>query len=155
MAIKTITLKGTGMRKELTVGSVITPGHLVERSSGNQGVVHPTSGGNAQKIFAVEDDIQGNGIDDDYASGEQGQFDWYRAGDEVYAWAQGLGTAIVIGSALMSAGDGTLILHVAPDLEVSGAAPDLALNQIVAYALEAVDLSASGSDDARIQIEIA
>ena len=155
MAIKTITLKGTGMRKELLAGGAITPGHLVERSStAGDVVVHSTAGGNAIAAFAVENDIAGDEITVAYANNETVQYDVFSPGDEVYALLQGAGTAVIIGSFLESAGDGTLRLHVAPDLEVSGAAPDLQVKPIVAIALEALDISASGTADGRIQVEI-
>lgn len=157
MAKNTITLKlrGQALRKEALAGGTITPGHLVQRTSSNTFVVHPNAASNAVPLFATEDDLQGKDIGDDYSSGEQVQANFFAQGEEVYAWLDGESVAVVIGDPLESAGDGTLVKHTPPDLEVSGAAPDLQLNQIVGYALEAVDLSDSGTADGRIEIEIA
>lgn len=157
MANNTITLKVRSqvLRKEYQAGGTITPGMLVVIDSDNLADPHGTAAGNHRRAFAVEDDLQGNDIDDDYTVDNMVQVNHFAPGEEVYAWLQGESTAVVIGSALQSAGDGTLVLHVAPDLEVSGAAPDLALNQIVGFALEAVDVSDSGTANGRIEIEVA
>ena len=157
MSKNTITLKvrSQDFRKEYQAGSTITPGMLVAIDSSNLADAHATAAGNHRRAFAVEDDLQGNDIGDDYTIDNMVQVNHFAPGEEVYAWVQGESSAVVIGDALESAGDGTLRLHVAPDLEVSGAAPDLALNQIVGFALEAVDVSDSGSANSRIEIEVA
>lgn len=157
MSKNTIALKfrSQELRKEYQAGGTITPGHLVQIGSDGKAVVHAVAGGNQRKAFAVEDELQGNDINDNYTVDNMAQVDHFSNGEEVYAWLQGESTAVVIGDALESAGDGTLRKHVQPDLEVSGAAPDLQLNQIVGFALEAVDVSASGTAKSRIEIEVA
>lgn len=157
MSKKTITLKirSQVLRKEYQAGSTIVPGMLVGIDSSNLADPHASAASNHRKCFAVEDDLQGNDIDDNYTSDNMVQVNHFAPGEEVYAWLQAESDAVVIGDALESAGDGRLRKHVTPDLEVSGGAPDLQLNQIVGYALEAVDVSDSGSSASRIEIEIA
>lgn len=143
----TITLKNSGVRKEKLAGGAITPGHLITVNSSDQAVVHPTAGGNARKAFAVENDLIGNGIGDAYASGDTVQFEVYQPGDEVYALVPAAAAAIVIGDALESNGDGTLVLE-----GTTTATGDTDI--VVGYALEAVDNSGGGAV-ARIKIEVA
>lgn len=143
----TIVLKGTGVRKERLAGGTITPGHLVAVNTSDAAVVHPTAGGNARKAFAVENDLIGNGIGDNYSSGDTVQFEVFKSGDEVYALVPAGAQAIVIGDALESNGDGTL--------QKEGSATATGDNDIVVgYALEAVDNSGGGAV-ARIKIEVA
>ena len=157
MAKNTITLKvrSQALRKEYQAGGTITPGMLVAIDSSNKAAAHATAAGNHRRGFAVEDDLQGNDINDNYTADNMVQVNHFAPGEEVYAWLQGESTAVVVGDALESAGDGTLQKHTPPDLEVSGAAPDLQLNQIVGYALEAVDVSAAGPANGRIEIVVA
>ena len=147
----TIILKGTGTRKERAGLGVITPGELVEINSDNQYIRHARAGGHARKIFAVEDDLQGNDINDDYITLNQVQANVMGSGDEVMAWLAILEN-VAIGAPLESAGNGQLRAYTA---EV--ASPPLVhdVNSIVAYALEAVDLSTSGTPKSRIEVEIA
>lgn len=150
MSANTIILKGDPIRKEKVAGAAITPGHLLQRTSADKVVVHATAGGNAAKLFAIENDLFGNGITDAYAANDTVQFVFARPGDEIQAILKD-GETAVIGSPLESAGDGTLQVHV-----VDSTGP-IETDVIVGYALEAVDLSdSSGADpSARINIEVA
>lgn len=148
----TIILKGDPIYKEKDAGGAITPGDLIQRSSDGDVDVHGTAGGNAAKLFAVENDIAGDGINDAYAAGEVCKFAAVYPGCEVYAWLAD-GENAAIGSYLESNGDGTL--------KVVDFVSDSAGNEtdrtasIVAVALEAVDLSASSNTaDGRIKVEI-
>lgn len=90
--------------EEYVAGGAITPGMLVAYNSDKKVVAHAT--GNAVPMFALEDELQGKGIDEAYAEGAPVQV-WvpYR-GDHVNALVTG--AEIVAGDSLQSAGDGTL-----------------------------------------------
>lgn len=152
MAYKTITLMGTPVRKEYTATAVaITPGFLLERTSSGTVQAHGNAGQNAVRMFALEDDIQGKEIGDNYVASTLIQCGVFNAGDEVYALLAD-GETAVIGSFLESNGDGYLKVHAA-----SSAGAIEYPEAIVAQALAALDMSgSSGADPAsqRIRIEI-
>lgn len=147
----TIKVIGEGIQKEASAGGTITPGHLIEFSGADDVIVHATAGGLATKAFAVEDDIQGNDIDDDYLSGVNVLYRVFHSGEEVRAWLAA-GENASKGSYLESNGDGLLRVHVP---EVGSGAAAVVVNQIVGIATVALDLSASGVAAARLIIEIA
>lgn len=111
MAVKTIVLRGAGIRKEdVTVGS-ITPGELVEIvATGAQR--HGTAAGRAAKNVAVENELFGKEITVDYTVGEQLLYEALPAGAEFYGLLVASGAAVVKGSFLESAGDGSFRLIV-------------------------------------------
>lgn len=138
MAFNTILLKGDPLRKEGKAGGAITPGHLiVENSSGNL-VVHPTAGGNAQALIAIEDALQGKEISGAYAANNRVQYVALRPGDEFYAILTTSQT-IAIGDFLESNGDGTFRKHTPPTEASNGvmSATELYYKAIVARAREA------------------
>lgn len=139
MAPQTVLLKGDPIRKEAVAAGAITPGHLIARDANGKVGVHAAAAGNTGRLFAVENDIIGKGINDAYAVDDQVQFGAFRPGDEVYALVPAAAAAIVIGNQLESTGDGTLKI--------------LAAGTPLATALEAVDNSA-GATPARIKVEI-
>ena len=150
MSNNTIILKGCGIRKERTANASITPGHLVEVMSTGKLRVHATAGGHAQKEFAVENDLIGDGISTAYAAAAQVQYEVMERGAEVYALIAN-GQTIAIGDPLESAGNGELrkYTHDSAGLDTT--------NNIVAYALAAVDMSDSSAADpnGRCAVEIA
>lgn len=150
MSRNTIIMKGRGIRKERMANAAITPGHLVEVMTTNKVRVHATAGGNAQKAFAVENDLIGAGITTDYAAGDQVQYEVMERGAEVNALLAN-GQNVAIGAALESAGNGELraYTHDSAGLDTT--------NNIIAYALEAVDMSDSSAADpaGRIFVEVA
>jgi hypothetical protein len=124
--------------EEFIANAAITPGHLVEVVLATGKVrVHTTAGGNVLPMFAVEDELQGKGIDEAYV-----------ADNPVSVWVTGRGCIvnalladgqnIAIGDWLESAGDGTLTKHVVDSAGVGTLAA-----QLVGQAIEAVDLSGS------------
>jgi hypothetical protein len=138
MALQTIKLKKySDVIEEYEANAVIIPGMLVELMSTGKVRAHATSTGNAVPMFALEDELQGKGIDDDYAAGDQVQC-WipYR-GDQVDALLRDEET-VVIGDLLESDGQGRLKKYSADIPDSSFYIYPL---QIVAVALEAVDLS--------------
>jgi pyruvoyl-dependent arginine decarboxylase (PvlArgDC) len=148
----TITLKGEGIQKEDVAHAIITPGDLVERVvvSTVTGVrKHSTAAANARKMFALEFIEIGRGIDDNYAAGERCLYSHFHSGEEVLARLAAGATAVTVGAALESAGDGTLRVAAA-----DAATDTTQRDSIVGYAKEAVDNSA-GVTPARIRVMVA
>lgn len=149
---ETIFLRGENpITNERTANAAITPGHLIELMSTDKVRVHATAGGNvAPVMFAVEDDLQGNGIDDAYAATDRVKYIVPRAGDEINAILAN-GQTAAIGSLLESAGDGTLRVYTADVADST--ATTIYPRAIVGVAQEALDLSgSSGADPASSRI---
>ena len=127
----TILLKGRGIRKEGVAGGTITPGHLLTINSSDALVVHATALGAAAALFAVENDIVGKTIDDNYVVNDYVQAEYLGSGCEVLGVVAAAAPAIVIGDLLESAGNGTLRKR------TTGIA--------VAQAIQAVDNSGGGA----------
>ena len=141
-ARNTITIKGEPIFGEALASGTIKPGHLIERTSAaaDTVIVHQTSGGRAMAMFAIEDDLQGNDIDDSYLTTVLTQFAIFRAGDEVLGWIAN-GEDIAKNDDLISAGTG----------ELKESTPDssgtILEDFVVARAREACDMSDSSSVD--------
>jgi len=138
MAYETIKLtKYSDVIREHTAHAAITPGMLLELDSDSEVRAHDTAQGSCVPImFALEDELQGRGIDTDYAAADQVQV-WipYR-GDIVNALLRDEET-IVIGDFLESDGEGLLKKYSAP----TSGDQDVYPNLIVGVAMNAVDLS--------------
>ena len=132
-----IALIQTGRLGEERAAGAITPGHLLILGSGDTVTVHTPEGGRAERMIALEDALQGNTITDAYASGDVVTLLHALPGDEAYVMIAA-GETITIGEQLISAGDGTLK---ALDNVSSG----ITVYQVIAVAIAAVDLSASGA----------
>lgn len=151
---KTIVLKGHFVRKEQVASAAITPGHLVQvHASGGAPRLRPhnDAGGNAQRAFALENDLVGGGINDAYVVGATVQYGVFAPGSEVYAWLAA-GENAALGAALESAGDGTLQVHTPVNTDATDV--NIPAAPIVAYAAEAVDNSGS-TQPVRIKVEVA
>lgn len=149
MAKNTIKLKKyADVNKEFAAGGTITPGMLISLGSANTVVAHAVAGGTvAPKMFALENELEGEGIDDNYASGDKVQCWITQPGEEVYAILAD-GENIVIGDKLESKGDGTLREWTPLNSEAAGHE-----NSLVAIALEAVDTTGSpAATTSRIKI---
>ena len=131
--------KWSDVIEEFVASAAITPGHLVEFVASSTGEIkaHATAGGNALPMFALEDELQGKGINDAYAHEDPVQCWIPGRGDVVNALLKD-GEHVEIGDWLESAGDGTLQKHV----EDSAGVGTLSL-QIVGASTEHVDLSGS------------
>ena len=153
MAYNTILLKGENANfEEIVANAAISPGMLVEEMNTGLLRAHATRNGNAAAMFAMENELAGEGITDDYAAGEEVKVWHPKKGDQVYALLAD-GENVVIGDFLGSNGDGYL-------KEIKGgdsAAEDLPAS-IVAKAKEAIDRSTSSGGDTnvtgRIVVEI-
>jgi hypothetical protein len=139
-------------REAKVAGANIRPGMLVERTAAGHTLhengarrPHSTAGGPAQLSFAVEYDITGRTIDDEYVNNDNMIEAACRHGDQVYALLA-IGQNVTVtggpGSYLSSAGNGALRVAL-------GESDD----HIVAQAKELVNNSA-GSAMARIKVEI-
>mgnify|MGYP007099586912 CR=1 FL=1 len=111
MAINTIKLKKySDVIEEYVAYAAIIPGALVEATPGAATIRnHATAGGNAVPMFALEDELQGKGIGDDYAAGDQVQVWIPNRGDQVNALLS-TNQHIAIGDFMMSDGAGKLKL---------------------------------------------
>jgi len=142
----TIRLKNyANIFEEYEADAAIIPGELIELATTGNVQPHSTEGGNAERMFAIEDELQGKGIDDAYAIGDQVQCWFPNAGDQVYAILED-GNSVAIGNFLESNGGGELQLHES-DTADSDDSITVYPEQIVAVALEAVDLSGSSGDE--------
>ena len=137
--------------EEYQAGAAITPGMLVEiyNVSGTAKVrKHASKDTFAMPMFALEDELQGRGIDTDYSANDQVQV-WipYR-GDIVYALLLDDQT-IVKGDLLVSAGNGFLKKALTTDQswESVDAGMDISTRPIIGIALDALDLTAAGGGD--------
>jgi len=136
---------------EKEANAALTPGHLLQLMSTGKVRKHPTAGGNAvPKMFALEDELQGKEIDEDYAAGDRVQIWICQPGEVVNALLKD-GENIAIGDILESAGDGTLQKSL-PDY--STALLTIYHNQIVGIANEARDLTGSSGADAGYRISV-
>lgn len=149
MATNTIqVIKYVSKRQEALAGGTITPGMLIERTSSDTFQAHSNAGQPAARLFAVEDELQGNAISDDYSSGDLVQAEVCDPGDVVYALLAA-GENVAIGAFLESDGAGAFQAYAA------GSAGEVEYPaSILAIAREAVDNSASGATVTRILIEI-
>jgi hypothetical protein len=146
----TILLKGKQftIHEEANAGAAIMPGHLVDRNSSGEYVVHAVAAGNAAPSFALENELFGNGIEVAYAQNDQCIVAHCPRGAWVYALVAAAASAIVIGDYLESAGDGTL-----RKLTAAAATSQASRASVVARAVQAVDNSGGGTA-ARIKVEV-
>ncbi|MHC4123662.1 MAG: hypothetical protein ACYSSI_08835 [Planctomycetota bacterium] len=126
--------------EEIVAAAAITPGMLLEPTSADKVQVHSTAEGNALPMFALEDQNQGNDIDDAYAADDQ-VLVWFPQRGEMIEALLADGETIVIGDYLASNGDGYLRKH---DPDDSGG---IQVQGIVAQAVQALDLSDSSGGD--------
>lgn len=139
-----IALSGELVLIEEPAAGAITPGMLLLMDATGDLVAHSAAGDLAEKMFALEDSLQGNTIDDDYAADDLVRAGIFEPGAVVLALlADGESTAI--GDFLMSDGAGALAVDDGSTYE-RGAA--------VAVALEAVDMSDSSTVDPSPRIRV-
>lgn len=138
---KKIHLVGDGRYEEAIAAGAIMPGHLVKLDSDGKVAVHGSAAGVAERMFAVEDALQGNSIDDAYAADDRVALVIARPGDVIYAWLDaGADGTVAVGDPLTSSGNGLLKKGVATN--------------IVAIALQALDLNDTGDVDTRIKVRV-
>lgn len=163
MAYNTIKIKKYSdvVEEYAAAAATIYPGCLIYLNSSGTVAVHTVAGGNVLPMFALEDELQGGGIDDAYATGAKVQCWIPGRGDVVYAILAD-GQDVEEGDFLESNGAGYLQKHVSDEGSEGSAAAQLTVypNAIVGVALEDVDSSAdsSGTDflvtNKRIKVRI-
>lgn len=94
--------------EQYDAGEEIMPGSLVKiDTSTEKMVLHSTAGGPAERLFALEREELGQGIDDAYAIGDRVKYGRYSSGMGVLAFIPS-GQNITHGSLLEPAGGGNL-----------------------------------------------
>lgn len=156
MARRTVKVKSyLDVQEELAAAAAITPGMLIMRTSAGKVQAHNAAGQNAIPMFALENALEGKSISDAYAADDQVQVWLPTRGDRVDALLAD-GYNVAIGDYLESNGDGYLKSHVA-DVESFESAEAGAITvyplQIVAQAVEAVDLSDSSGAESSAAYE--
>ena len=130
-------------------GSAIIPGMLIEEIAAGTVQEHSGAGLNAQRLFALTNLPVGGDIDDAYGAGVTVRYGAAHSGQEVFGLLAAGATAVIIGTVLESAGDGTVRIVTAD------AATDTAQRDAIAgYAIEAVDNSGGGTV-ARLKFRVA
>ena len=131
--------------EEYIASATITPGMLIEQHSATEVRPHAEADGNALPMFALEDELQGKIITDDYTSTNPVQC-WvpYR-GDMVYGILKH-GQNVAAGAFLASNGDGKLKAAANP-----ASTGDVEPLQIIGVAVAAVNAT---SADQRIIVRI-
>jgi hypothetical protein len=157
MAKNTIKLRNyLNIEIEKVANAAITPGHLIEEMSTGKVRVHATAGGTQYPMIAVEDELQGKGVDDAYAAGDQVKV-WIPTRGDVASMILKNGENVAIGDFLESAGDGTVQKYVV-DTDSSKNTTAEILNIIIGQAITALDLSGSSALDAiagnKVQVRI-
>lgn len=150
MSFNTIVLKRYGdIQEEIQASGTITPGMLLELDSSGYVKAHSTAGGNQNRMFAIEDALQGKSIDDQYVSGDKVRVWPAQAGEIVYAILAD-GENVDEGDWLESNGAGYLQKHVSDVESFESAEPGSITvypEQIVAQVIEAKDLSGSSGEE--------
>lgn len=108
---ETILLKADPNRFQFEAAGTITPGDLLDINSSSRMLRHATAGLAHSRMVAVENDIGGDEITDDYLVNEIVQFNACRPGDLVFMRLD-TGQTIAVGDFLESSGDGSLRLFV-------------------------------------------
>jgi hypothetical protein len=112
-APRAILLRGRHIHEERPAGGAIMPGHFLSMNSSGLFVVNATAGADVVPIIAVEDDHNGKGIDDAYASGDLVQAEHCAPGMEVNALVAAGAAAIAKGAYVEMAADGTVRVYAA------------------------------------------
>jgi hypothetical protein len=125
---------------EKEAAAAITPGHLVELTDADKVQKHSGDAGRALPMFALEDELQGNGIATDYDAGAPVQVWVAGRGEEVNAILEA-SENVSIGDFLVSKGNGKL-KKIASDTVADA--------QVIGIALTASNVAS----DARIIVKI-
>ena len=126
--------------EEIEANTTITPGMLIELHTDGKVRPHDDSDDNVLPMFAVEDELQGKSIDDNYSDGDIVQCWIPQRGEVVNALLQD-GEEISKGNFLVSNGNGRLKAE--DPFDSTGALLPLAHHPLVGVALEDLDLTTS------------
>jgi hypothetical protein len=159
MKYNTVTLKNyLHVREEYTAAGTIIPGMLCELTSAGTVQAHSGAGKSVMNMFAIEDAMQGKGINQNLAA------DNYKAGDQVQLWIPTRGDIVyallndeekvVVGDFVESAGNGLLRKVVrtndsweSADANPGGGQHSLYSQHIVGVVLEDKDLTSLDATD--------
>lgn len=130
-------LSNAEIRKEGVASGAVRPGAFVDFGGAND--VQQAAAGSLRRTIAVENDLVGGGIADDYATGETVQYIAAVPGEEYQCWLAD-GENVVKGAHLVIGANGSLVAQPSGDEAL-----------VRAIALE--DVNASGAD-ARIIVEV-
>jgi hypothetical protein len=151
MAYNTIKIKKyLDIIEEYDAVAAITPGMLVELTSAGKVQAHSVAEGNVVPMFALENELEGDDIDDAYEADDKVQVWIPQRGEEVYAILAD-GNDVSIGDFLESDGNGYLQLHVA-DTWVESNTGTVYSMAIVAQALEAVGTGGSSGEESSLTL---
>jgi hypothetical protein len=143
----TVVLKADFPSYRTTIANgALTPGELINLDSAGHAIPHGGSALTALKRFAVEDAQNGVAIGTAYADNDSIQYIHAKPGDEIYAFLKASSAAVVIGSYVDSAGDGSL-----EKVDTDAASDDTQRSSIVGQAIEAVT---PGGSDTRCRIVV-
>ena len=112
MAFSTILIKNIGewFIKERLAAEIITPGMILDVDSAGKYEIHNTEGSDGSAIVAVENELIGGEIGDDYASGDQVRAVDAQPGDEILMRLK-TGESVTFANILKSDGSGGLVIH--------------------------------------------
>jgi hypothetical protein len=142
MAVNTIKIKKySDVIIEKVAHAAIIPGALLELNSDDEVLNHDTVQGSCVPLmFALEDELQGKGINDNYAAGSQVQIWIPGRGDVVYALLKDDQT-LAIGDFVESDGYGKVQKTGVP----ASGAPDVFSQYIIGVVMETITVGAYGS----------
>ena len=144
MAKNTIKLKKyLNIINEYNAAAAIIPGELIELNTAGTVQVHATEGGNVLPMFAIEDELQGQDIDDAFAATDKVQCWVPTRGDEVYAILED-NNHVHIGDFLESNGAGELQLYY---VDIGSGGEVEYGHSVVGISLEEIDLTGSSGDE--------
>jgi len=127
MAIETIKIKKySDIELEAAANAAITPGHAVEYISTGKVQKTATAGGKWAGMVALEDELQGKGINDDYA-----------ANDRVKIWVAGRGDIVN----MLATDEEAIVIGDFIEIGVAGKVRKFASGVAIGIAVKAVDLS--------------
>jgi hypothetical protein len=94
---RTILLKGRNVHTERVAGGTVRPGSFTVLASGNTVTENATAKSKIPLAIAVENELEGLGIDDSYLVNDLVQMERLHAGMEVLAFVAASAAALVIG----------------------------------------------------------
>jgi anaerobic selenocysteine-containing dehydrogenase len=115
---KTILIHGCGIKREGKAAAIVRPGHLLALDAALLVIPHGEAGQEAESAWAVEYDLTGRGITQNYAIGDQVMYHVLPEGSRVNALIVA-NTNIALNAKLSSNGDGTLKVAAATDFVVA------------------------------------
>jgi len=133
----------TGIQYEAVANAAITPGQIVELLSTGKVQKQATASGVAEKAVAIEDYLQGNSVDDDYAADDRVLYRVFGSGAEVYLILAD-GESVAVGAKLELALAG----------EVQAVTTGGTVFAIATEAVDASDSAATAVNDRRIVCRI-